>query len=644
MTCCQQICDSNTLSINKNTIAILKNVGLMTTNHDDSFKQLIDHSPLAIAVHQDQKWVYVNQAGLTLLKISKLNEFIGWSIYEFIHPAYHEIEKERLFAIEENKIEENKIEENKNSDHFLEEIFFRSDGTIVDVEVAANAIVFQQKKSVQVIIRDISKRKQEEQELKNSEKRYRLLFEFAPDAYYLSDLKGNIVDGNKALENITGFNKRELIGINLLRSNLLTSEQVPKAAEMLFKNSMGKSTPPKEFTFHRKDGSLILVEIRAFPLRLRSRALVLGIARDISSRRKAEKELQESEERFRRLSEATFEGVLLSEGDKILDANSTLAKMLGYELSEMLSMNVLDVYAETTRDTVSEYIHSGYEQQYETMALRKDQSSFPIEVLSKAAPFRGGIIKITAIRDITERKRVEQLREDTERIVRHDLKNPLNGIIGFAELVLSEQNYYENDKIVEWMSRIKDMGFQTLRMINHSLSLFKMEEGTYYFNPDAIDLVQLFKKLHEEFQNLQNMASTEMVYFLNQQPLSWESSYLMMGEQLNLESLFANIIKNALEATPAHSKINISISDTEFHQDDETIDAVLIDIHNAGTIPDDIRDRFFERYVTSGKEGGTGLGTYSAYLITNAHNGKISYTSSEKEGTHLLVTLPKYHY
>jgi len=65
-----------------------------------------------------------------------------------------------------------------------------------------------------------------------------------------------------------------------------------------------------------------------------------------------------------------------------------------------------------------------------------------------------------------------------------------------------------------------------------------------------------------------------------------------------------------------------------------------VDIHNQGAVPESIRDRFFERYVTYGKQYGTGLGTYSAMLIARAHGGNISFTTSREEGTHLLVTLP----
>ena len=96
------------------------------------------------------------------------------------------------------------------------------------------------------VINDITERKQAE-ELKNSEERLKILFDYAPDAYYVNDLKGNFVDGNLAAERITGYKKEELIGKNFLKLKLLALTDIPKAAKALTKNIMGQPTGPEEF-------------------------------------------------------------------------------------------------------------------------------------------------------------------------------------------------------------------------------------------------------------------------------------------------------------------------------------------------------------------------------------------------------------
>ena len=106
----------------------------------------------------------------------------------------------------------------------------------------------------------------------------------------------------------------------------------------------------------------------------------------------------------------------------------------------------------------------------------------------------------------------------------------------------------------------------------------------------------------------------------------------MHGEKIHIKKLFANLIKNAIEAASENEDININLFINKTHYE--------IEIYNKGVIPARIRENFFEKYTTAEKVGGTGLGTYSAKLIAKIHNGDISFTTSEKDGTRLTVTLP----
>ena len=143
-----------------------------------------------------------------------------------------------------------------------------------------------------VVVRDITRRKRAEEILKSSQRRLEILFEHAPDAYYLNDLEGNFVDGNKAAERISGFKKEELIGKNFFNLNLLPSTEIPKAAELLKRNALGQTTGPDELVLNRQDGDQVHVEIRTFPVRIEGKDLVLCISRDVTERKRAEEELQ----------------------------------------------------------------------------------------------------------------------------------------------------------------------------------------------------------------------------------------------------------------------------------------------------------------------------------------------------------------
>ncbi len=137
--------------------------------------------------------------------------------------------------------------------------------------------------------------------LTESEEELQILFEHAPDAYYLNDFKGTFVDGNRAAEQITGYKRDELIGSSFLKLKLLTAKDLLRAASLLARNARGHATGPDEFTLTRKDKTQVPVEIRTHPVRIGHRRLVLGIARDISARKKTEHALEERARELRTL-------------------------------------------------------------------------------------------------------------------------------------------------------------------------------------------------------------------------------------------------------------------------------------------------------------------------------------------------------
>jgi len=126
-----------------------------------------------------------------------------------------------------------------------------------------------------------------------SEERFKILFDHAPDGYYINDLEGNFIDGNKAVQKITGYQKEELVGKNFFQLDILPSYEISKVQQALARNQQGLTTGPDEFTLNRKDHKKITVEIFTYPLKIKEKPLVLAIARDISKRKRTEKALSE---------------------------------------------------------------------------------------------------------------------------------------------------------------------------------------------------------------------------------------------------------------------------------------------------------------------------------------------------------------
>ncbi|EIC23564.1 hybrid sensor histidine kinase/response regulator [Thiorhodovibrio frisius] len=216
-----------------------------------------------------------------------------------------------------------------------------------------------------------------------------------------------------------------------------------------------------------------------------------------------------------------------------------------------------------------------------------------------------------------------RLRDDVDRILRHDLKGPLNPVIGFADLLRDEPELNKEQR--ECMDLIHGAGLKMLDMINRSLDLYKMEQGSYELIPQPVELLPLLQRVARDldFQVQQKHLSIAS---------EGEAGHLL-GDEMLCYSLFCNLIKNAIEASPEQGQITVTVADA-------APGWVVASIHNQGAVPASIREHFFDKYVTAGKSSGTGLGTYSARLMASTQHGDIAMESSEDVGTTLTVRLP----
>jgi PAS domain S-box-containing protein len=144
--------------------------------------------------------------------------------------------------------------------------------------------------------REIKEREQMDIELQNSEERLNIMFEYAPDAYFLNDLDRKLIDGNRAAERLTGYMREELIGRDFLELNLLPKEQILEAGRNFKKNLKELPTGPMEYSICRKDGKKVFVEVNAFLVKIKGKDIVLGIARDITERKQTEEKLRKLHE------------------------------------------------------------------------------------------------------------------------------------------------------------------------------------------------------------------------------------------------------------------------------------------------------------------------------------------------------------
>jgi len=225
-----------------------------------------------------------------------------------------------------------------------------------------------------------------------------------------------------------------------------------------------------------------------------------------------------------------------------------------------------------------------------------------------------------------------RFRENVERITRHDVKTPLNSIIGFSQLLMADDNLNADQQ--ESLATIEDSAYRILNIINLSVDLFRMEQKTYPLHPVPVNLVQVIEKITVESGGLIRGKELKLRTLMQGNPVCEQDYFYAKGEELLYYSMLANLIKNALEASPDRETVTISLNKNP--QTEESI----VTIHNKGAVPEEIRDRFFDIYVTAGKKNGTGLGTYSARLIAETLRGSVHMATSEENGTTLTVRVP----
>jgi PAS domain S-box-containing protein len=256
---------------------------------EDRYRQLVEMSPDAIAIHQQGKIVYINTAGAIHIGAQTPQEMIGKSILNLVHPDYRAAVIQRV----------EKTVSGESAPYTVEK-FIKLDGTIFDVEVAAIPSVYQGKPATQVIIRDITKRKQAEEALRNSEQRYRLLIETASEGIVVAQ-NGFIKFVNPMMQVITDFTQEELLTLPFI------DYVYPDDREIVINNHLKRLKgepflPRYQFRIVKKDGSARSIEMNGIVIEWEGQPATLNLLTDITERIQAEEEIRLKSEQLIKLN------------------------------------------------------------------------------------------------------------------------------------------------------------------------------------------------------------------------------------------------------------------------------------------------------------------------------------------------------
>jgi PAS domain S-box-containing protein len=498
---------------------------------------------------------------------------------------------------------------------------------------------------------DITNQKLAEDKLKSSEERLKILFDYAPDAYYLSDLDGIFVDGNIAAEKLLGYDRKELIGKNILEENLISLNQVEKAAQLLGRNALGQITGPDEFELIRKDGSKVTVEIISHPVQIDGRTLIVGLARDISDRKAAEKALRESEQNFRVLFDENPLPTILSEitTGKISFANKRIAAILNMDPSDIIGKTANDLGLLKNTDDLEKLTNlitsQGFVDNLEIAKVYPFDEQGTDLIFMRLIPILGKQYCLTVIQDITIRKQAEEAlirarekAEESDRLksaflanMGHEIRTPMNGILGFSELLKNPMLTGEEQQ--EYISIIEKSGARMLNIINDLIDISKIESGQMNVHISTCEINEQCEDIYSFFRP--EVESKGLKFSFKNGLTSKEAKIYSDKEKVNI--ILTNLIKNAIKFT-----FNGSI---EFGYI-KNGDFLEFYVKDTGVgIPPEQKEVIFERF-RQGSESlsrnyeGAGLGLSISKSFVEMLNGKIWMESTPSNGSVFYFTLP----
>jgi len=497
-------------------------------------------------------------------------------------------------------------------------------------------------------IRDITERKKFEKDLRESEEKYRNLFERVRHGLFISSKEGHFLDCNQAMWGLLGYqDKEEFLKIDIVKDLYVNPENRKTFMELVEKLGFIKDF---EVEFKKENGERITVLLTATAKRDEKGTIIgyEGLNIDITDRKKMEKELKEANDFLMNLIESSVDGIIVTDmkGD-ILIFNKGAEDLLGYKSEEVVGkMNIRSIYQLGVAKEVMEKLRSpdfggvGKLTSFPIFHRRKDGEMIEGDLSASLIYNEKGneIASVGIFKDLRERLKMErELREiqqallQSEKLaamgrltsqVAHELNNPIYGIMNTLELLKTEippEN--KRRRILELsLSEIQRLS----EMLRNMLSFSKPEEEKR--RPVKID---------ELIEGILLVMEKQMKESNIQVEASFDSDIPeVMASTNQMRQVMLNILKNAKEAMPKGGTLTVRTA--------REGNKILITTQDTGIgIPEEIRDKIFEAFFTTKqKVKGVGLGLSVCYGIIKDHGGEIKVESEEGKGTTFTISLP----
>jgi two-component system, cell cycle sensor histidine kinase and response regulator CckA len=495
---------------------------------------------------------------------------------------------------------------------------------------------------------------QAESALAASERRFRSLVQNSSDLVTIVAPDGTILYASDSAERIVGHPPSSLVGTSLL-GYLEPSDVEPVRG--LLQNANGKPsvTGPIEFSLRRPDGSPVWLE--AVGTNLLNDATIRGIvlnARDVSERKRADRALRESEERYRDLFDNASDLVCMTAPDgALLYVNKAWQQGTGYYEDEIGRMQLLDIVHPDSREHCTAVLHQVLQGErldhVELIFVPKAGTAITVEG-NLSCTFKDGLPSVVRgiYRDVTERKRVEEHLRRAERMqaagklaggVAHEVNNMMTGVIGFSEFLLrsldpADPRRADVEEVIKAGSRAADVTRQLLAFTRQQFLRPQIVE----INAVVTEMEKMLRRSLGEDKQLELRLSPD--------------AGQMRADRGQLEQVLINLVLNARDAVTGHGRVTVetasAVWDSAYAQRHEGVEIplgryVMLAVSDTGCgMEPDVQARIFEPFFTTKPIGqGTGLGLSTVYGIVKQSGGFVWVYSEPGQGSVFKVYLPE---
>jgi PAS domain S-box-containing protein len=480
-------------------------------------------------------------------------------------------------------------------------------------------------------VADITHHKKAQKALEDSEERFRTLSETSPVGVGVSSADGVILYTNRSYEITLGYEQGELIGRKA--SDLYLNPE----DRLSWLDSMKKSGMVRDFDtrLKKKNGTPVWITINVSSIIYNNQQAVMGIIQDISERKKAEEEMRASEERFRRaIEEAPIPIIIQAEDGEVLQISRSWTKLTGYTQKDMLTS---DAWMNRAYGEGAEKVRELMRQLF-LGVVPAINIEFPIYTkdnqtrywsFNASAPgiFRSGRRFIVGMaEDITERWKVEQMKDEFLSLVSHELRTPLTVISGSLKVALDDKA--SKKEVTELIQNAAENAEILADLLENMLELTRHQTGRLQITAETVDMHYLISKVIDKLRGYGAVQEFE-VEIPDNLPV-------IQADPVRIERVLYNLLDNAVKYSPKNSSIKVRA------RRDGAFLVTSVTDQGAGILSEDQKNLFqmFSRLGDPAATAGTGLGLVVCQRLLEAHGGWINVESEPGKGSTFSFGLP----